>query len=86
MIRITTAICSLALLSGCGGADTACLPKGEKGVVVRTGNTEGYRFATIRRSNGEEVTCTGKTTTVVLQEGDEVDGQTLTKADATKKP
>jgi hypothetical protein len=84
MIRITTSLCALALLSGCGG-DTNCLPKGEKGIVLRTGNAEGYRFATIRRSNGEEVTCTGKTTTVVLQEGDEIDGATLTRADATKK-
>ena len=87
MFRTMTMICALAFLSACGdGVDKTCLPKGEVGTVVRTGATEGYRFVTIKRSNGEEVTCTGKTTTVLLREGDSVDGQTLTRADASRKP
>jgi hypothetical protein len=72
-------------LSSCGGGGKACLPQGEKAVVLRTGSAEGYRYVTVRRSNGEEVTCTGKNTPSLLQEGDEIDGWTLTRADATRR-
>jgi len=85
--KTTLALAALtATLASCGGDGNACLPKGEKAIVVRSGTAEGYRFVTLRRSNGEEVSCTGKNTPSLMQEGDEVDGWTLTRADATKKP
>ena len=80
-IAMLTALCAL---TACGGRDNACLPKGEKATVLRTGEAEGYRFVTMRRSNGEEVTCTGKNTPLVMSPGDVVDGWTLDKADAAK--
>lgn len=86
MKTITTIILLCAggvALSACSDPKKMCLPKGEKGTVLRTGSAEGYRFATIRRENGDEVTCTGKTSTVVLQPGDVIDGQNLTRASAT---
>lgn len=81
------ALCAAAaILSGCGSKGDLCLPKGEKAIVLRTGDAEGYRFVTLKRSNGEEVTCTGKNTPLTLQPGDEIDGWTMTRADATKRP
>lgn len=81
---VTTFAVAAFCLASCGGSKDACLPQGEKAIVLRTGTAEGYRFVTMRRTNGEEVTCTGKNTPVILQPGDEIDGWTLTRADATK--
>lgn len=84
-MHIAGAIGLLSALTACGSKDeTACLPKGEKGIVMRTGEAEGYRFVTIRRENGEQVTCTGKNTPMAVVEGDEIDGSTMTRADPTK--
>ncbi len=88
MTRTGTIIAAAAvslIATGCSSRDTSCLPTGEKAVVLRSGTAEGYRFVTVRRKNGEEVTCTGKNTPALLQEGDEIDGATLTRADATHK-
>lgn len=82
---IIAALAASLIAGGCSSSDNACLPPGEKATVIRSGTTEGYRFVTVKRANGEEVTCTGKNTPVLLQAGDEIDGATLTKANATKK-
>lgn len=85
-IAIATALGAAIGLAACSGNDSnMCLPKGEKGVVLRSGTDEGFRYVTIKRANGEEVTCTGKSMPALLQEGDEVDGWTMTRVDATKK-
>ena len=81
------ALCVLSMgMASCGSDEQACLPEGEKATVLRAGEAEGYRYVTLKRTNGEEVTCTGKNTPVMLQPGDEVDGWTMTRADATKAP
>lgn len=85
MKRTLAALVLIAATAGCGGKDSKlCLPTGEKGIVLRSGTTEGYRFVTLKRANGEEVTCTGKNTPTLMQPGDEVDGWTLTRAHAGK--
>lgn len=87
MEKMKLAVVALAMagVTACGDRKEQCLPDGEKGTVLRTGSYEGLRYVTIKRGNGEEVTCSGKNTPVILQEGDKVDGSTLTKTSATKK-
>lgn len=84
MNRSFAMLIALCALSACGGKDNACLPKGEKATVLRSGETEGFRYVTMRRTNGEEVTCTGKNTPLVTQPGDQIDGWTLERADAAR--
>lgn len=83
---IISAALASVLLAGCGSGEDMCLPRGEKATVIRKGNEDGQRFVTLERSNGEEVTCIGDNTPVMLSVGDEIDGWTMRKADATKAP
>lgn len=87
-MRKTTIIVLAAttLLAGCGGRNRDCLPQGERAIVIRKGTDDGQRFVTLRRRNGEEVTCVGKNTPVLLTVGDEIDGWTMQRADATRAP
>lgn len=80
------AIATLPTLGSCGFIKHGqpCLPEGERATVLRKGADGGERFVTLKRSNGEEVTCLGDNSPQFMQDGDVVDGWTLTRADATK--
>lgn len=86
-MHATVALMTLTwTLASCGPKVETCLPSGERATVLRKGESEGYRYVTLRRADGEEVTCTGKNTPMILQPGDEIEGSTMEKADATKPP
>jgi len=86
-IAIIGALAAATVLGGCSGSGKkACLPQGEKATVLRKGSDQGQLYVTLKRSNGEEVTCLGDSTPVLLSEGDVVDGWTMTRADPTKAP
>lgn len=82
-IAITIGLVAI-VLAGCGDREESCLPQGETAEVIRKGTDDGQRYVTLKRDNGEQVTCIGDTTPVLLSVGDRIDGWTMRKADATK--
>lgn len=64
----------LLMLGGCSSEDTNCLPENETGTVIKNGVENGQRIVLIQRTNGQKIKCAGRTTPIVLQYGDKVDG------------